>query len=79
MGSDESSFSVSTISSEVSEAGMDAHKIRAKAKLLKKKLDNAEKRLAEKDQEIKVCVFCDLFLQVSGHEFMYSSLPEYFS
>ena len=54
VGSDESSFSVSTISSEVSEAGLDVQKIRAKAKLLKKKLENAEKRLAEKDQQIKV-------------------------
>ena len=54
VGSDESSFSVSTISSEVSEAGRDVQKIRAKAKLLKKKLENAEKRLAEKDQQIKV-------------------------
>ena len=56
VGSDESSFSVSTISSEVSEAGHDSQKLRAKARLYKKKLEAAEKRIAEKEEKIKVSI-----------------------
>ena len=57
IGSDESSvstFSVSTIASEVSEAsGGDAQKTRAKMRLMKKKLQTAEQRIQDRDDAMK--------------------------